>query len=171
MRVRVRKADSLLHELDVLQHRVASRAHEFFEHRGGAVGLALEDWIHAEREVAWRPPVEVLERDGEIVVAFAVPGVDPADLDVLVSDDDVVVTATGRHEHPEGAVVHTCEFPVAEPARKVALPVRIVSASARADCQHGMLRVTAARAPETSRRLHVSEAASALAPEHRDEEC
>jgi len=31
--------------------RIARRAHEIYEARGGAQGKALEDWLQAEREI------------------------------------------------------------------------------------------------------------------------
>ena len=126
--------------------------------------------VRAEGEVAWQPPVDVLEQDGEVVVAIAVPGVAPALLDVRVSDQDVVVTAARPHVHPEGATVHACEFPAADLARRVRLPVRVNPESAHADCQHGVLRVTAAKA-EPSRRVDVTEAAPPASAERLDPEC
>lgn len=34
-----------------LQARIAKRAYELFEQRGGQDGYALEDWLQAEREI------------------------------------------------------------------------------------------------------------------------
>jgi len=34
-----------------LQARIAKRAYELFEQRGGKDGYALEDWLQAEREI------------------------------------------------------------------------------------------------------------------------
>ena len=34
-----------------LQVRIAKRAYELFEQRGGQDGYALEDWLQAEREI------------------------------------------------------------------------------------------------------------------------
>ena len=32
-------------------NRIARRAHEIYERRGGVDGKALEDWLQAEREI------------------------------------------------------------------------------------------------------------------------
>jgi Protein of unknown function (DUF2934) len=32
-------------------HRIAERAHEIYERRGGENGKALDDWLQAEREI------------------------------------------------------------------------------------------------------------------------
>jgi hypothetical protein len=32
-------------------NRIARRAHEIYEARGGNDGMALEDWLQAEREI------------------------------------------------------------------------------------------------------------------------
>ena len=57
MKVRVRALDSILEDLDRIQQQVASRAHQLFRERGGELGGAVDDWLRAEREVVWQPPV------------------------------------------------------------------------------------------------------------------
>ena len=53
-----RKGGEALSKLDVdlppqepRMTRIARRAHEIFEARGGTAGTALEDWLRAEREI------------------------------------------------------------------------------------------------------------------------
>jgi hypothetical protein len=38
-------------EAEELRARIAKRAYELFEQRGGQDGYALEDWVQAEREI------------------------------------------------------------------------------------------------------------------------
>jgi len=38
-------------EAEELRARIAKRAYELFEQRGGQDGYALEDWLQAEREI------------------------------------------------------------------------------------------------------------------------
>jgi hypothetical protein len=39
-------------------NRIARRAHEIYEARGGEHGKALEDWLQAEREIDAEPSQE-----------------------------------------------------------------------------------------------------------------
>ena len=44
-------AASLTQENGSRMNRIAERAHEIYQSRGGAEGRALEDWLQAEREI------------------------------------------------------------------------------------------------------------------------
>lgn len=38
---------------------------ERFNRRGAALGRAFDDWLAAEREIVWKPLVEISERNDE----------------------------------------------------------------------------------------------------------
>ena len=54
---------TLLEELENLRSRIAKRAFELFTDRGGTLGLELDDWFRAERELVSLPPIEIAETD------------------------------------------------------------------------------------------------------------
>ena len=77
MRVKARIVDNLAAQVEAIQQRITSRAHEIWRDRGASIGRALDDWLHAEKEIVWRPAVEVRRIDGAFVVEAAVAGGSP----------------------------------------------------------------------------------------------
>ncbi len=71
----------------------------------------------------WEPPVDVLETDTEVLIFFALPGVDPDSVDVAIDGGSLVVS--GKRALPEElrtAFIHQLELPQGRFARKVPLP-------------------------------------------------
>ena len=52
--------------------------------------LAAMDWPFKER--AWAPSVDVAETDREVIVRAEVPGIDPKDLDVTISGNQLILS-------------------------------------------------------------------------------
>lgn len=157
--VPTRKVDNLLDELNRVQERVTERAYEIFKTGGARIGAALEDWLSAERLTVWRPAIEIVERNGHLIVRAAVAGLEPGDLDIQVTPDTVLLRAAISHEHSadEGAV-HMCEFQPGQLFRLIPLPASIDPDMVTAEYRNGLVTVTAglAQAPET-RRLEITE--------------
>lgn len=77
----------------------------------------------ARQEVAWEPPVDVLEQQDAVLVLMALPGVDANQVDVVIEDGVLVVT--GRRILPpefRTAVIHRLELPQGRFERRVGLP-------------------------------------------------
>jgi hypothetical protein len=55
--------DSIVDQLEELHQRIARRAYDLFLGRDGW-GDAFGDWLSAERELVWKPAVELREKDG-----------------------------------------------------------------------------------------------------------
>jgi hypothetical protein len=70
--------DSIVDQLEELNQRIARRAYDLFLGRDGW-GDAFGDWLSAERELVWKPAVELREKDGTFTVAAALPGVEAKD--------------------------------------------------------------------------------------------
>jgi len=72
---------------------------------------------------AWEPPVDVLETDTEVLIFFALPGVDPDSVDAVI--DNGVLFVSGRRVLPDElrtALIHQLELPQGRFARRVPLP-------------------------------------------------
>jgi HSP20 family protein len=109
------------------------------------LGDAVNDWLSAERELIWKPAVEVRQQDGRLEILTALPGVDARNIDVQVTPDDVLIKATVKHEHTtKDGDVHVCELERGNAFRSIHLPSTIDANSAKAEYRDGMLRVTAA---------------------------
>ena len=59
------------------------RAYEIFSGNGGIFGKDIEDWLQAERELVWKPAIELEEKENEFLLQVAAPGIDPKDIDIV----------------------------------------------------------------------------------------
>ena len=77
----------------------------------------------ALHEPCWEPPVDVLETDDEVLVLFALPGVDGDKVEAAIEDGALVVTGQ-RVLPPElrNAIIHRLELPQGRFERRIALP-------------------------------------------------
>lgn len=75
------------------------------------------------RVAAWEPPVDVFETDHELRVLAALPGVDPAHIQVVI-DNGALVIAGERNLRTalQGVVIHRLELPQGRFERRLGLP-------------------------------------------------
>ena len=92
--------------------------------------------FHPPRSVSrvpvWEPPVDVLETADEVIVLVALPGVDPASVEVSL--DGGVLIFSGNRTFPKAmgaAVIHRLELPQGRFERHVPLPPGRYSAARR----------------------------------------
>jgi HSP20 family molecular chaperone IbpA len=99
--------------------------------------------IHtAARVPAWEPPVDVLETDREVLVFFALPGVDPDRVEAVIEDDTLLVAGL-RVLPPElqTATIHRLELPQGRFEKRVRLPAGRY-ANVRRSMANGCLLIT-----------------------------
>jgi HSP20 family protein len=152
MKIRFRTVDSIADDLEAVQRRVAIRAADIFREGGAAMGRAVDDWLNAERETIWRPALEVHRTKEAFVVEAAIAGVVPAQLDLRVTPNELLLTGDlhhGHHEQEGEAVI--CEFAKGPLFRSYAFPEPIDPARVTAECHDGLLRVTAPLAHQATR--------------------
>jgi HSP20 family protein len=142
--IALRKAETIFNELEQLHTAISRRAHDLFRRRGDLWGGPLADWLSAERQLVWKPAIELRQKDSRFEVLAATPGVEAKDLDVQVTPEDLLIKAQIHHRHtPEEGAVQVCEFSSGELFRSVHFPEKIDPESAAAEYRNGMLRVTA----------------------------
>jgi HSP20 family protein len=93
--------------------------------------------------VAWWPAIESYARGGELHVRVALPGVDPKDVEVTVSDDHLTIRGErkAKTEEKEGGR-YVREFAYGAFERTLALPDGIDPARVQAKFANGMLELT-----------------------------
>jgi HSP20 family protein len=72
---------------------------------------------------SWEPPVDVLETETEVLIFFALPGVDPESVNAVIEGGALIVS--GRRVLPEElrtALIHQLELPQGRFERRVSLP-------------------------------------------------
>ena len=156
--VQVKKPSSIFKELTELHETINRRAYEIFQN-GGLFDGPLGDWFRAERELIWRPAIELRQKDGQFELEAAVAGVDPKNLDVQVTPEDVLITASEeqRREEDKGTL-HVSEFASGRLFRSVHLPDRIDPESVKAELRNGLLRVTATIAKTATKKVDIQAA-------------
>jgi HSP20 family protein len=141
--VALTRTTTIADELAQVHHRISERAYDLFR-TSGSSNSPDQNWLTAERELLWQPAVEVCQKDGRFEVRAAVGGVNPKDLAVTVTSEDLLIMGNGAHEHgAKRGTVLMCEFSRGHLFRSIHFPEAIDPAKVIADCQNGLLTVTA----------------------------
>ena len=145
----IRKSKSVIDEIEKMRDRIMGRAYDIFTSNGNLFGNDIDDWLQAERELVWRPAVELTEKENVFCLEVAAPGVDPEELDIEVTPDDILIRATVHHEHQEKkGEVHICEFAQGNLFRSIHLPKKIEPEKVKAAFKNGLLTLNAPVAEE-----------------------
>jgi HSP20 family protein len=111
---------------------------------------------HLESLAAFRngaPKIDIIDREGEVVLRAELPGVAKEDLDVTVTDDRVTLKAhSSFEEKEEKGDYYRREMSYGEYQRTVALPHAVDGEKARATFNDGVLELTLPKVEKTSRK-------------------
>jgi HSP20 family protein len=156
----IRKTSSVFDQVNEIQERITRRAYEIFERNGAVFGRELDNWLQAEEELLWKPSIELREKDGELLLEAALSGVDPNDVEIEVTPEDIILKAETQHQHQEQkGIVHICEFTTGTMFRSIHLPKKINPDRVKAEFNNGLLRLIAQIAQEMPAKKTKSEAA------------
>lgn len=78
---------------------------------------------HDRHKPHWEPPVDILETQSDVLIFFALPGVDPDEVDVAIDEGSLLVS--GRRLLPQElrvAVIHRLELAHGRFERRIELP-------------------------------------------------
>jgi HSP20 family protein len=143
-----------------MHDRIMRRAYDIFTSNGSPFGRDFEDWMQAERETVWKPAVELTEKDDEFRLELAAPGIDPKNIDIEVTPEDILIRADVHHEHrKEEGEVYICEFAHGNLFRSVHLPKKIEPDKVKAEFKNGLLTLNAPIAEEARAKKVTVEAA------------
>jgi HSP20 family molecular chaperone IbpA len=136
-------SDPINAETEAIQSQIRERAFEISQTRP-ADAQALYDWMAAESEVVSVPPMELTEREGRFELKFALAGVDPYNVNVLVAPDQILLKSVDNHQHDsEIGTVHLCDFKSTLVLRSAILPEPVDVNSVTVDYYNGILQITA----------------------------
>jgi len=79
--------------------------------------------LSAARQPTWEPPIDMFESESELQILIALPGVEPAKLDIIVDSGALIVS--GERPVPQGlrgAAIHRMEIPYGRFERRIELP-------------------------------------------------
>ena len=137
--------DAIAAQTEEIQSRIRERAYEISKMRGHP-GREMEDWLSAESDIISVPPMDIVETDGTFKVQIAAPGVDPANVQIMTSSDQMLVKCYPKHTHEaDTEILHLCDFKSATLFRAFRFPRSIDVGSLDIDLADGVLRITAAK--------------------------
>lgn len=99
------------------------------------------------------PSVDIIERDGEIVVKAMMPGVDKKDVDISITKNSVTISGKTSHEEKEeGDNYYRSEISKGSYMRTLTLPESVDEDRAKAKFKNGMLELTIPKMEVSHRR-------------------
>jgi HSP20 family protein len=142
----VRRTDSILDEVSEHFDMIRHRAFELFRNRGDSWAGELDDWLNAERLVSSEPAIKLRRANGSFEIDANLPGVDPRNLDVQVTAEDVLIKARREEAPPAKAEAGAAGGPDGSSLQffgSVHLPALINPDGVKADYRAGVLHLTA----------------------------
>jgi len=110
-----------------------------------------EESTGKRRITSWKPAVEIIEQNGNLVLKAEMPGIDKDNIDVEVTGDAIEIMAETKEEKEETTEnIHRSELRYGKFQRYVPLPAEVDYTRAKAEYKSGMLKVTVPK-------LHVEE--------------
>ena len=91
----------------------------------------------------WAPMIELLEKDGKLLVRAELPGIKKEDVKIEILDNVLRIKGERKYEHEEKTdKVHRSEFSYGTFMRNVMLPEAVDAATAVAKFHEGLLEIT-----------------------------
>jgi HSP20 family protein len=103
----------------------------------------------AEWAGKWYPSLDVAETRNDIVVMAEIPGMDPKDIDISLSDGVLTIRGEKKQEKEEkGENYHLVERSYGSFIRSIQLPMKVQSGKINASYKNGVLKVTLPKSEE-----------------------
>ncbi len=107
----------------------------------------------AEGGGEWLPFLDVSETKNELVVKAEVPGMDPKDIDISLSDGMLTIKGEKKQEKEEKeADYHLVERSYGAFTRSVQLPKEVQSEKINASYKNGILKITLPKSEEAKKK-------------------
>jgi HSP20 family protein len=101
----------------------------------------------------WLPSLDVSETKNELVVKAEVPGMDPKDIDISLSDGMLTIKGEKKQEKEEKeADYHLVERSYGSFTRSVQLPKEVQSEKINASYKNGILKITLPKSEEAKKK-------------------
>ncbi|MEA2749639.1 MAG: hypothetical protein QOI41_3782 [Myxococcales bacterium] len=125
----------------------------------GMLGPIIDDTLAA---AAWVPQVEVMERNGKLVVRADLPGLDLSDIRVMVEDDALTLEGERRVEtEDKGEGYFRSERSYGTFVRRIPLPRGVDRNTTEAKFENGVLEITMNLPKAAPQRVEVKGGATA----------
>lgn len=103
----------------------------------------------ARAPVVWQPAIEAFETDGDVIVRAELPGIDPKQVEITVTNDTLTIKGDAKTEQEEkGRNYYRRELRYGSFVRSLALPSGVQGDAAKASYKNGILEI---RVPKSER--------------------
>lgn len=141
-----------------MMRRFADEMDRMFE-GFGFPSTRFSPWGWSELQ-QFSPELDILERDGKLVIRADLPGLSKDNVNVDVSEHSVTIEGERKCEHEQDEEgLYTCERSYGHFHREIPLPEGVKTDTAKANFKNGILEITM-DAPDTSksrRRIQIEE--------------
>jgi len=106
-------------------------------------------WKESKEDSVWLPSVDVSETKNDLVVKAELPGMDPKDIDITLSDGHLMIKGQKRHEKEEkDEDYHSVERSYGSFVRAVHLPKEVKHDKIHASYKNGVLKIVLPKSEE-----------------------
>ncbi len=106
-----------------------------------------------EEEAEFLPTVDLAETENELVVKCEVPGLEPKDIDISLSDGMLTIKGEKKQEREEKeADYHLVERSYGSFTRSIRLPKEVRSEKISASYKNGILKITLPKSEEAKKK-------------------
>ena len=104
-------------------------------------------------EGEWLPSLDLAETDNELVVKAELPGMDPKDIDISLSDGTLTIKGEKKQEKEEKkSDYHFIERSYGAFTRSIQLPRQVEREKISASYKNGLLRITLPKSEEAKKK-------------------
>ena len=113
--------------------------------------------LFREEEREWIPALDMSETDKEIIVQMEVPGIDPKDIEVTLTNNVLTIKGEKKLERKEeGEDFHRIERRFGTFSRSIRLPVEVNADAVEATYKNGVLKLVLPKTEESrAKRIEV----------------
>jgi HSP20 family protein len=131
-------------ELERMRREMDRLWHSFFEERPRRKTEELGEW---------GPSLDLSETKNDLVVKAEIPGIDPKDIDISLSNDILTIKGEKKQEKEEKEEnYHFIERSYGSFSRSIRLPREVQSDKIDASYKNGVLKVTLPKSEEAKKR-------------------
>jgi len=116
----------------------------------------FNDWairsIDDRRSETWTPPVDVIEKDGSLILMASLPGMTEKDIELKVEGQVLTIKGERKSQEAAGYTYHQQESRYGPFSRSFTLPDSANLENIRAEYKNGILSVSVPQKPESKPR-------------------
>jgi HSP20 family protein len=131
-------------ELEKMRREMDRLWDSYFEERPRRRGEEIGEWL---------PSLDVSETKGDLVVKAEIPGIDPKDIDISLTNDLLTIKGEKKQEKEEKEEnYHLIERSYGSFTRSIRLPKEVQSDKINASYKNGLLKITLPKSEEAKKK-------------------